>query len=85
MLACKEVIKHAGCSVEALSLMPCVSGRVGGGSEGPYTAAMSELLMTEACWPAWLVVGGPVEGTVASPKAAAKLFSSRLHPACQPP
>lgn len=46
--------------------------------------AMSELLRTEACWPAWLVLGGPLEGMLASPRAAPKLFSSRLQPACMP-
>ena len=49
-----------------------------------YMEAISELLRTEACWPAWLVLGGPLEGMLPSPKAAPKLFSSRLHPACMP-
>ena len=52
--------------------------------ESPYIDAMSELFSTAACWPAWLLVGGVLEGTLGSPRAAPKLFSSRLHPACKP-
>ena len=44
--------------------------------------AMSELLRAAACWPAWLVLGGPLGATPASPTAAPRLFSSLLHPAC---
>ena len=47
-----------------------------------YMEAMSELLRTAACWAAWLVVEGALEGSPVSPNAAPRLFSSLLHPAC---
>ena len=44
--------------------------------------AMSELLRTAACWPDWVVLGGPLKAGPDSPSAVPKLLSSLLHPAC---